>query len=1097
MGIKTPRGTLFNFNTRPPFTKCSFTLDLVYFMQRPIQFDTRMHHYKGFSTALIILALSGFWQGCSQLPSDESALPDIVDYNFHVKPILSDRCYTCHGPDANTREADLRLDTPDGFYALLGEDQNRQAIVPKKPNRSELIRRIHTTNPDDVMPPPESNLYLSDYEKALLERWIRQGASWKPHWAFAPPILPKIPRARPTKWANNPIDRFVLARLNKEGLAPSPRASKELLLRRVTFDLTGLPPTLEEIETFLSDDTPDAYEKVVDRLLASKAYGERMTSDWLDVARYADTGGYQSDRVRRMWPWRDWVIKAFNENLPYSDFLTWQLAGDLLPDATKEQQLATAFNRNHRQTEEGGSIEEEFRLEYVADRTQTTATAFMGLTMDCARCHDHKYDPISQKEYYQFASFFGKLDESGQTSFFTDAVPVPTLLLSTEEQDAQLAALSLRITENEKNLKTLFTSQKPAFETWLARQSAVALPPLPTRDLVTYLPLNQIRGKETPNLAEPTRPGTTVYDPEIAGGHTGNAVLFDGENGIEVKEAGNFKRTEPFSISFWMNASEWNPWNVLVHHTKAALDAGSRGYEISLQENRLVVSMAHMWPQNAMRVISRDTLSLDTWHHVAFTYDGSSRANGLTVYIDGIPAEVEIVRDNLFKNITYEREQVHLTLGYRFRDTGFKDGRIDELRIYDRALVSLEVAQLADASIPTDNEALFAYYLAHHNTPYAELLDTLEQVRNEQNDLVSPIEEIMVMKDMASPRPTHILLRGLYDNKGEVVEPGTPEQLLAFPDSLPSNRLGLAQWLLAPENPLTARVAVNRYWQLFFGAGLVATPEDFGNQGALPSHPALLDWLAVTFQESGWDTKALLKLIAMSATYQQSSTPSEEGLERDPDNILLARGPHSRLPAEMARDQALAASGVLVRTIGGPPVKPYQPPGLWKEKSAQIYVRDVGDGLYRRSLYTYWKRTSPPPSMITFDASRRNQCIVRRQTTTTPLQALVLLNDPQFVEAARILAQRMLKEGGNTAKDRIAFAFTLLTGRSASTEEIGVLLATYNDQQVLFSDSPEDASDLITVGDYPVSSRIPSDTLAAYTMVASTIMNLDASIIKR
>ncbi|MBX2822988.1 MAG: DUF1553 domain-containing protein [Rhodothermaceae bacterium] len=1047
--------------------------------------------------------------GCSKSSSDPAvlaSLPETVDYNFHIKPILSDRCFTCHGPDPGTREADLRLDTPDGFFEKLGEEKNRQAVVRGKPHKSELIKRINHDDPDEVMPPQESNLTLTELEKALLEKWIDQGAEWKSHWAFSAPEKKTSRSRRSSDAPPNEIDGFILSALERNGLSPSPKADKETLLRRVTFDLTGLPPTLEEIDAFLNDTSDDAYQKVVDRLLASHAYGERMAAEWLDVARYADTGGYQSDRLRRMWPWRDWVIDAYNTNLPYDEFVTWQLAGDLLPDATKEQQLATAFNRNHRQTEEGGSIEEEFRTEYVADRAQTTATAFLGVTMECARCHDHKYDPISQKDYYAFSGFFNQIDESGQTSFFTDAVPVPTMLLTSEEEEAELGRIRTQITESTMRLDALNDSERPAFEQWLQGLSPSSIPSLPAKGLVAYLPLDQIRNEQTPNTINRALPGKTVFEPVVEAGKRDRAVLFDGENGIEVEGVGNFERSVPFSLSFWMKAGEWNEWNVLVHHTKAALDAGSRGYEFALQDNKVVFGLAHMWPQNAIRIVSRDTLTLDTWHHITATYDGSSKADGITLYIDGSPVAVDVVRDNLFKNITYERTEVNLTLGYRFRDTGFRNGLLDELRVYDRELVSLEAAQLAGSSLSTsffsephseDKEALYDYYLHHRSQEYLATLEQLETLRTEENDLISPIEEMMVMKDMAETRPTHLLVRGAYDNKGDRVDASTPERILSFPDSLPPNRLGLAQWVLAPDNPLTSRVVVNRYWQMLFGQGLVSTPDDFGNQGALPTHPDLLDWLAVTFMESGWDTKAIIKMIAMSATYQQSSTFTDEHMALDPDNMLLARGPSFRLTAEMARDQALAVSGALVEKIGGEPVKPYQPAGLWKEKSGTAYVRDTGEGLYRRSLYTFWKRTSPPPSMITFDASRRNYCVVRRQTTSTPLQALVLMNDPQFVEASRILAQRMIEEGGETLEDRLSFAFRLLTSRNPSEAEQAILEATYHEQLAEFKTSQASASELLTIGDAPNPESIDPNELAAYTLTASTIMNSDAAVIKR
>lgn len=1051
------------------------------------------------------------FSGCnrqSNIPADIAAtLPEVVDYNFHIKPILSDRCYTCHGPDENTREADLRLDTESGPYEAIGDDRDRYAVVPGKPHKSELIKRIYSEDPEVLMPTPESNLSLTDYEKALLQRWIEQGAEWKPHWAFIPAETPALPETEAGEWPNNEIDRFILARLEVEGLDPSGEAAREALLRRVTFDLIGLPPTIQEIDAFQSDASPDAYGKVVDRLLASPAYGERMAVDWLDVARYADTGGYQSDRLRRMWPWRDWVVDAFNNNLPFDDFMTWQLAGDLLPDATVEQQMATAFNRNHRQTEEGGSIEEEFRAEYAADRTNTTATAFLGLTMECSRCHDHKYDPISQKEYYQFYSFFNNIDESGQTSFFTDAVPVPTLLLADDEMNLELAAIRKQIIEQEKEIERIRSNAREAFKTWAAVQSPAALLFKPEVGLTGHFPLDQIQGTATPNRVRNGKPGKTVYDPSTAPGKLNRAVVFDGENGIEFEGTGNFERTDPFSVSLWIKAAEWNASNVIVHHTKAALDAGSRGYELSMEEDKLIAGLTHMWPENAIRIKSKKGLPLNEWVHLAMTYDGSSKASGLTIYADGEPLETEIVRDNLFKNITYERVDVNLTLGYRFRDKGFKDGLVDELRVYDRALTAIEVAQLSGTNpLPglldqtrsvQDDDRLFAHYLNRHHQAYRRQQVTLHSLRKKENNLIKPVPEIMVMKEMNPRRPTYVLNRGLYNNKGEEVNPGTPSRIMAFPDDLPANRLGLAQWLSDPANPLTARVIVNRYWQQFFGQGLVTTPDDFGNQGALPSHPALLDWLATTFVDSGWDVKALQKMIVMSATYRQDSYASPELQERDPSNVLLAHGPRMRLTSEMIRDNALAASGLLVRKMGGPAVKPYQPAGLWKEKSGQAYVRDTGEGLYRRSLYTFWKRTSPPPSMIILDAAQRNQCEVRRQRTTTPMQALLLLNDPQFIEASRVLAERLFSEAGDSQQARIKLAMRLLTSRLPTDSEIEVIEQIYQEQLEEFSNNPANTSALLAIGDAPYDTSLDKTKLAATTMMVSTIMNFDASVIKR
>ncbi|MFK7847710.1 MAG: DUF1553 domain-containing protein [Rhodothermales bacterium] len=1049
--------------------------------------------------------------GCNRSTIDPallSTLPEIVDYNFHIKPILSDRCYTCHGPDENTREAGLRLDTQEGPYAALESDAGK-AIVAGKPHKSALIQRVLSNDPEEVMPPPESNLSLTDYEIALLQRWIEQGAEWKRHWAFIPPEKPTRP-ATQAEWGNNEIDDFILATIEREGFSPAPRAPKEQLIRRLSFDLTGLPPTLEEIDAFLSDHSENAYEQLVDRTLNKRAFGERMASEWLDISRYADTGGYQSDRARRMWPWRDWVIEAFNDNLSYDKFLTWQLAGDLLPNASQEQVLATAFNRNHRQTEEGGSIEEEFRMEYVTDRTNTTATAFMGLTVECAQCHDHKYDPISQKEYYQLFAFFNNIDESGQTSYFTDAVPVPAMLLSEEETLTSLDRARASIQSKESEISKHIQQTSEAYQAWFTSLRTSPINSNGLAGLVAHIPFDVIQNESTPNLVNPRQKGHTIFTPEITEGKNNSAVRFDGENGLEFKGVGEFERTDPFSLGFWIKAAEWNESNALVHHTKAALDAGSRGYEISMRGDKLVAGLTHMWPENAIRVITTQSLPLQEWVHVTMTYDGSSKAGGIKIFIDGKQADVSVLRDNLTRTIKYERVDVNLTVGYRFRDAGFKDGLLDDLKVFDRSLTALEVASLSGQDIfpaligknaanlsNKEAQAISEYHTIFYDKSYAALNKDLQTLRTQENELITPVQEIMVMRDMAERRPTHILIRGAYDDKGEEVEPGTPAALLAFDEDLPRNRLGLATWLTDPGHPLTSRVAVNRYWQMFFEQGLVASPEDFGNQGSQPSHPELLDWLSINFVESGWDVKAMLKTIVMSATYQQTSAASPALLNGDPANLLLARGPKRRLAAEMVRDNALATSGLLVDKTGGPPVKPYQPAGLWEEKSGKKYVRDTGEGLYRRSLYTFWRRTSPPPSMITFDATRRNQCIVRRQQTSTPMQALVLLNDPQFVESSRVLAERLLKDTQSGLEERITHAFRLLTSRTPSATELDILKKTYNDQFVVFADDPKGAIQLLEIGDSVWDQSLNAQELAASTILVNSIMNFEAAIINR
>lgn len=1025
-----------------------------------------------------------------------------VQFNQQIRPLLSDRCYACHGPDEKNRKAKLRLDVKEG---ALGKSDENWIIKAGSPDESELFRRISSSDPDEKMPPPDSNLVLTPSEIGTIREWIAQGAEWQGHWAFIPPAEVNPPKVQKAGAESSEIDRFILARLQQEGLQPAPPAEKANLLRRVTFDLTGLPPTLEELDDFLADDSENAYEKVVDRLLASQAYGERMTTDWLDLARYSDTHGYQADRYRAMWPWRDWVIKAFNNNMPYDQFATEQLAGDLLPNPTKEQILATAFNRHHMQTEEGGSVEEEFRVSYVVDRVDTMGTAFLGLTFECSRCHDHKFDPISQKEFYQLFAFFNNIDESGQTSYFTDSMPVPTLLLSSDSQDRDLAALKKQISEKEQQLPSLKANLRPAFDQWLKskpKEPAIS-------GLIGSFDFNELKENKAANSANGSRPASAVESPQIVeGGHEGNAARLNGENGFTFNGLGDFSRSDPFSISIWVKTPALPKRAVVFHRSMAALDAASRGYEMVLEDGKPALGLHHMWPGNAIKVRGKKPLPTNEWTHLVMTYDGSSRAAGLALYINSEKQDLEIIRDNLWKDITYERGNPELTIGYRFRDNGFRDGVVDDFKIYNRELCQVEVDELngrhtlakflGDEDLTDAGQnSLFDYYLRNFDPLYEKFLENLASLRKQQSSLINPIPEVMAMREMPNPRPAYILKRGAYDARGEEVTMSTPAAVAPFDSKYPRNRLGLAQWLFAPENPLTARVTVNRLWQMMFGRGIVATSDNFGSQGDLPTHPELLDWLANDFRDQGWDIKRMLKQIAMSNTYRQSSRGAPESLARDPENKLLARGPSGRLSAEMIRDNALAASGLLVNKIGGPPVKPYQPEGIWEEKSGARYERDKGEGLYRRSLYTFWKRTSPPPPMIAFDAAERNVCIVRRQVTSTPLQALVLLNDPQLVEASRFLAQRMVREGGSDIDGQLAWLFRLLTSDKPSDQELSVLHSMLLEQEDHYQSHPQDALALLTVGEKLNDAAFKPAHLAARTVVALALLNYDATLIKR
>jgi hypothetical protein len=1027
-----------------------------------------------------------------------------VDFGRDVLPILSDGCFHCHGPDAARRKANLRFDTREGAFRLR---KGKAVIVPGKSGESELVRRITSDDPDDHMPPPGSNRKLTARQIDTLRRWVDEGAKWGRHWALVPPQRPDIPAVRTPGWVRNEIDAFVLARLEKEGLGPSPEAPRGRWLRRVTFDLTGLPPSTAEIDAFLADDSPAAYEKVLDRLLHSPRYGERMASDWLDLARYADTHGFQMDRYRATWPWRDWVISAFNRHLPYDQFVTWQLAGDLLPGATKEQRLATAFNRLHLQNEEGGVVEEEFRVAYVVDRVNTFGTAFLGLTFDCSRCHNHKYDPLTQRDYYSLFAFFQNIDESGQTSYFTASMPVPTLLLSDDATDARLAALRRQIADKEKQLADESRRAGDAFEHWLkARPKALAVP-----GAVGVFHFEELPSATVKNDVDAKKPGHTHEGPQAVAGKVGKAAALNGENGFTFPGVGHFTRSDPFSLALWLKTATHAPRLVVAHHSMAPIDAGSRGYELLLEDGRVAFGMHHMWPRNSLKVVTRAAVPVNTWTHVAITYDGSSSAAGVHVYLDGRPAEVEVVRDGLFKDITYDGGEPNLAIGFRFRDNGFKGGCVDEFQVYGRELTPLEVGHIAgdpDAGTswklppeqlkPEQRERLRQYFLANVSTPVAKLREELHALRQQESRTVNPIPEIMVMEEMAHPKPAFILKRGAYDAHGDPVTEDTPAALPPFPAGLPRNRLGLARWLFTPDHPLTARVAVNHFWQMMFGRGLVETSDNFGSQGTPPTHPELLDFLARDFADNSWDVGRLLRNIALSATYRQSSKADPQLLTRDPDNHLLGRAPARRLTAEMLRDQGLAAGGLLVERLGGPSVKPYQPEGLWEvAMGGPHYDRARGPDLYRRSLYTFWKRTVPHPAMITFDAAERNVCIVRRQSTSTPLQALALLNDPQIMEAARMLGQRMLREGGRTDAERAAWAFRTVTGRPATAKETAVLVRLLAEQKELFRADRPAAKKLLAVGDAKCDPGLDSAELAAAAVLALAVLNHDEAVLRR
>ena len=1050
-----------------------------------------------------------------------------IDLDRAARSILSDRCFTCHGPDPKTRKSDLRLDLEEAMRADLG---GYAAVVPGDPAASELVARIRTEDPDEVMPPPKAKLSLTENEKEILEAWVRKGAPWSRHWSFEPiekPELPEVSNAG-EQWALSDLDRFVWARLEDEPLSVSPMASREQWIRRVTLDLTGLPPTHEEVDTFLADESESAWESVVDRLLSSVHFGERMAIPWLDAARYADTGGYQGDRAKTQWPWRDWVIAAYNENLPFDQFTIEQLAGDLLPNATEEQRLATAFNRNHRINDEGGIIPEEFLVEYVADRVETTSTVWMGLTMGCARCHDHKYDPLTQRDFFQLYAFFHNIPERGKDG---DLAPVPNMAVYTGGTKEEHEELKKQVTELVTKRDGYIGAHEKEFQSWLKEQALVTRSEegfvvLP--EPIVHLPLDLLEKNRSTSVGSAGTPATVKGTARrVTGnekGQFGKGVkLLQGGYLHLGKAGGEFASNEARSWSAWVNPTREVAGAEGPIFSRVAPDKTAHGYQVSLVEAkdgsfhlgfRLHEDRA---AGRSIEVRSKATIPLQKLSHVAVTWDGSGKATGVSLYLNGKPAEIDVVADRLGDVV---KQGGDLLVGAEkatssersVRDELLANTILDELRVYHEALSPEQVACLHGkdpvslATVLTSKNQRRDAYLSNHyfagtDPDYQGLVKKAQASENELRGFEArKITKVSIMEEMETPRDTWLLERGAYDqpDKSEKLLPNVPSSLLPMPEDLPKNRLGLAKWLLLPEHPLTARVIVNRYWQMLFGAGLVRTPEDFGSQGELPTHPDLLDWLASRYRENGWNTKELLKEIVLSATYRQSSIVNSEGREIDPANQLLARGARLRLSGYLLRDQALALSGQLDRTIGGPPVMPYQPEGLWEEVSAKgvKYVVGEGSDLYHRSLYTFWRRTVPPPTMTNFDGTSREICSVSLTRTNTPLQAMNLLNDPQFVEAARLMGERMMREGGATEKERIAWGFRLALARHPNPEVLDILVRGYRERLARFREESESATSLISVGKSQADNDFDAAELAAYTTVANVLLNLDETVTK-
>lgn len=1069
----------------------------------------------------IVFFMVALMHSCSpNLPDDIEVaykeLPDELDYNVDVKPILSDKCFSCHGPDKNKQKAGLRLDIASFAYAELPENKGKVAINPGNLKKSEMFYRILSSDPEYVMPTPESHLSLTAKEKAILIKWVEDGAEYKPHWAYTKPQKVKPPKVNADEKVINPIDNFILSKLEKEGLSLSAPADKELLLRRLSLDLTGLPPTIEEIDAFLKDNSKDAYQKQVERLLASPHYGEKMAVEWLDLARFADSYGYTVDRLRDMSPYRDWVISSYNKNLPYSTFVEWQIAGDMFPRPSKEMIIATAFNRNHQQNMEGGIIEEEFQTEYVIDRTNTFGQAFLASSVECSRCHDHKYDPFSQKEYFSLFSFFNNVKEAGQISW-NDATPTPTLQLPTEAQEKAIKYIQSTVAEQEKKLSAAVVSAKQDADAWInaGNYKKLGSELISAAGLLGHFDFDKASLKNKIDKQQAVLKqdyGIVNALPNYVPAPVGKAVKMDGDTWIDLQRIGIFRKSDPFSVGIKVNIPASLKEGVIFHKSIMERLYNFRGYHLLLtKDNKLELSITHTAPSDAITKVSIDTVPRNQWIQLTMTYDGSSKASGMKLFMNGNEVVSEVVMDQLMKdilfNINYIAGEPGLQIGAWSRGAGIKGASVDDIVVYDRELTPFEVGILSGNNSWTmlakknsselsaaDRELLRSYYFSAVSQPVKVEREALKKVRTMLSDSTEPIKEISVMQEMKKPKKTHVLIRGQYDNPGEQVFPKTPESILPFPKDLPKNRLGLAKWLTHPDHPLTARVAVNRMWQNFFGVGLVKTTEDFGSQGEVPVNQALLDWLSIQFIESNWNVKDLIRLMVTSASYRQDSRATPEALAKDPENRLLSHAPAVRMTAEMIRDNALKASGLINAEIGGQSIKPYQPEGLWEINNTS-YTPDSGKLVYKRSLYVVVKRSVPNPTLSTFDATSRSYCVVRRQQTNTPLQALVTLNDPTFVESSRVLGEQISK--AKDLRQGITIAYRKLTGRKPQSLELDLLVKLQKSQFDTFEKYPYRTKGWLAAGQYVADGNIPAATIAANTVVANTILNSDACLTKR
>ncbi len=1036
------------------------------------------------------------------LSTAQAAQP--VQFNRDIRPILAEACFHCHGPDPGTRKAGLRLDTEAGFFT--SKDGEPPTVIKNKPETSALFQRLISTDEDEIMPPPESHKTLKPEQIALVRQWIAEGAPWQPHWSFMQPEKAEQPQVKDNAWVKTPVDRFILAKLEAAGLEPAPEADAHTLVRRISLDITGLPPSPELLARYCPTGptrlTDAQISQLVDELLKSPAYGEHRARYWLDAARYADTHGLHFDKEREIWPYRDWVVKAFNRNQPFDQFTVEQIAGDLLPKPTDDQLVATGFQRCNITTNEGGTIDEENLANYASDRVQTLGWVYMGLTTNCSQCHDHKFDPITQRDYYSLAAFFRNTTQGPKDGNVKDGKG-PVLVLPTDKDRPRWNALPAEIAAAKTKQDASRKAAKAPFDQWLAGAKPEDLDKdVPSKGMVAHVPLDEGAGSEVTGVCGSSKTfkavGEVTWKPD---GKLGPAPVMKPGGTFEIGDAGDFERDHAFSYGAWVRAGRAGVFGGIL----ARMDEknGYRGWDLWQNDTSLSVHIVSQWPKDAIKVsTAKPALRPGVWQHVFVTYDGKGKAAGVRIFVNGVETPVKAETDALKGSV---KTTTPTRIGQRSHTQFFTDGGVQDVRIYDRQLAAAEVLALSNVgplqtmlAAPKrgakQQEALFEHYLVTRDAAYQSALALSTKLTNEQDAIKarSPLTHIQEER-MDSQPMANILMRGQYDMVGEEVEAAVPAALGKLPAKAPKNRLGLAKWLVSAENPLTARVTVNRFWQELFGSGLVKTSEDFGIMGDAPTHPELLDWLAVEFRESGWDVKRFFKMLVSSAAYRQAALIMPEKIEKDRDNDLLSRGPRFRMDAEMIRDYALAVSDTLSPKMGGPGTMPYQPVNVWEVvgMGTEKYTQDNGENLYRRTLYNFWKRTAPSPNMEVFNAPTREVSCVRRDRTNTPLQALVTMNDPQFIEAARHLAQHTLnKVKGDDIAKFTAVAERLLC-RPLKASETPILTASLKDLRSHYAANAADAEALLNVGESKADAKLPKHELAAWTMLCNQLMNLD------